>query len=181
MEDIRILKRAKLYMTAMSEGINPLTGEYVPEGDSISQPRIQKCCEYVAGLIDKMITKQEKSPFAITPQQCLQVRLSQTPIGISDLAKRINAATPKNISGITGTKIADWLVDNGYLSVETTRTTETKTYVRNRKVLNDRSRELGITMTQGTKKSSGEVYDKLLYSEKAQKFILDNINIIANN
>ena len=69
MEDIRILKRARLYMTAMSEGINPLTGEYVPEGDSISQPRIQKCCEYVAGLIDKMIAKQEKSPFAITPQQ----------------------------------------------------------------------------------------------------------------
>lgn len=180
MDEIRILKHARFYMSAMSEGINPLTGEYAPPGDTISQERIQKCCAYVVEQLDKLIVQNgsaspRKLPFSITPQQAAQVQLSQTPIGVNDLAKRINAVTAKNMRNITGQSIAKWLANNGYLSQQ--RTTEE--VVKMKKVPNERSSELGITLVKVTGPDGG-TYDKLLYSEKAQRFVLGNINSILS-
>lgn len=183
MEDIRVLKRARYYISAMSDGINPLTGEYAGSDDTISQERIQKCCAYVAELLDKLIENgglghAKKMPFSITPQQVRQIHISQQPIGINDVAKRINAVTAKNMRGISGAKIASWLAENGWLTLEQVVSTETKEVVKTRKVINDRSHELGITSVQSINTSTGEAYEKLLYGETAQKFILSNIDKI---
>ena len=55
MDDIRVLKHARHYIASMADGINPLTGEYAPPGDTISQERIQKCCAYVTDILNKLI------------------------------------------------------------------------------------------------------------------------------
>lgn len=181
MEDMRVLKHARHYIASMAEGINPLNGEFAPEGDTISQERIQKCCAYVTGLLDKLIQNggnvgtPHKVNFEISREQIGRVEVSQIPIGINDIAKHINAVTDKNMKGISGAKIASWLVDAGYLTLERYSTPSEKT----RKVLNERSHELGITKTSITDKRTGEICDKLLYSENAQRFILSNLDKIA--
>lgn len=55
MEDIKALKRAKYYMAAMADGINPLTGEYAEKDDTISQEKVQECCAYISELLNKII------------------------------------------------------------------------------------------------------------------------------
>ena len=52
---LKILIHAKHYISSMANGINPLNGEYAPQGDTISQERIQKCCAYVADILGKLI------------------------------------------------------------------------------------------------------------------------------
>lgn len=176
MEDLKILKHARHYIAAMADGINPLTGEYAPPNDTISEERIQKCCRYVKEILDKLIesggsVKPQKVPFSITPQQLTEVHVSAEPIGINEIAKRINSVTPKNMTGISGAKIASWLAENGYLTVETFNSVQPKT----RKILNERSRALGITSVHGINPKTGEMYEKLLYAETAQRFILNNL------
>ena len=188
MEDLRVLKHARHYILSMAQGINPLNGEFAPDGDTISQERIQKCCDYVAGLIEKIIENNgeigkkgiNKKEFSITPQQISRVNISEIPIGINELAKRINATCEKNMKGISGVKIASWLADNGYLDIETSEETVQVTSVKTKKVLNERSKEIGITVSQGVKRTTGEVYEKLLYSAEAQRFILRNLANIIN-
>lgn len=116
MEDMRVLKHARHYIAAMADGINPLTGEYAPPNDTISQERIQKCCEYVKGILDKLIesggsAKAQKIPFSITPYPLTEVKVSPKLIGVNEIAKRINAVTPKNMTDISGTKISSWLAE----------------------------------------------------------------------
>ena len=181
MENMKVLKHARHYISSMANGINPLNGEYAPPQDTISQERIQKCCAYITEILDKLIENggtfnAEKIPFAITPNQCMSVQISTTPIGINDLTKRINAVTPKNMTGISAAKITGWLAENGYLTIETSKSLKETTTTR--KVTNNRSRELGITSVKAIRKSTGEIYEQLLYSDTAQKFILNNMDKI---
>lgn len=181
MENLKVLIHAKHYISAMANGINPLNGEYAPDGDTISQQRIQKCCSYVADILDKLIENEgnfgtvPKRKFAITPLQLSDVKISDTPIGINDFAKRINAVTDTNMRGISGAKIAAWMAENGYLTVVEKTVPSKKTY----KILNERSAQLGMTTTEYVDKKTGEISQKILYGSQAQKFILDNIDKIA--
>ncbi len=60
---------------------------------------------------------------------------------------------------------------NGYLTVETFISIHPKT----KKVLNGRSRALGITSVPAINKTTGEMYEMFMYNETAQRFILDNL------
>lgn len=177
MDDLKILIHARHYISSMANGINPLNGEYAPPNDTISQPRIQKCCAYVADMLDKVIEnggelgKPKIKSFSLTPKQLCQVKISDEPIGVNELARRINSVTDKNMRGISGARIASWLAENGYLTVVKKSEAVTKTH----KVLNERSRALGMTVTEVTNTSTGVIYEKILYSPEAQRFVLDNI------
>ncbi len=186
MEDLKLLKHARHYIASMAQGINPLNGEFAAVGDTISQERIQKCCEYVAGLLGKIIENEGeigKSPrkprkeFSITPRQIQNIAIFSQPIGINDVAKQINAVCEKGMKKITGAQIASWLANNGYLDVISEETQHVS--VKTKKVLNDRSRELGITSATVVDKKTGEVYEKLLYNEHAQRFIVQNLDDIS--
>ena len=109
------------------------------------------------------------------------MEISSEPIGIAEVAKRINAATEKNIRNISGAKIAAWLVKKGYLTLEVSKENVTKEIVKTKKVLNEHSGGLGITSVCKVNNSDGEVYEKPLYNETAQKFILDNIDSISKD
>lgn len=185
MYDMKILKHARHYIAAMADGINPLTGEFAAQDDTISQERIQSCLSQVAEILDELIERggsfgNRKMPFSITDDQLRLVKISDEPIGINDVAKRINDVLPKNTRGISGAKISGWFAKNGYLNLETEVKMETRERRTTRKVLNTRSHEVGITSIQRTG-ANGVVYEKILYSNIAQQFILDNIKKIIGN
>ena len=50
-----IIERAETYLRKLSCGVNPLTGELLPEGDACKQERISKCLAYVASLLQKQL------------------------------------------------------------------------------------------------------------------------------
>lgn len=180
MDDLKVLIHARQYIASMACGINPLNGEYAPEGDTISNERIQKCCSYVEQILTRVIENggvgaNQKRKFAITPVQKSAIKLSAEPIGVNELARRINAVTDKNVTGISGAKIASWLAENGYLSVVETPVQTVKTH----KTVNERSALLGISIAEVVDPKTGELIQKPVYSIQAQRFVVDNIDKIT--
>lgn len=97
------LKKTRYYMLSMSEGVNPCTGETAAENDVIARQSVQDCCEYVMMILDKMIerckrSRNRKCSDEITEGSYLLewVELSDKPIGVNQLAGRINAVLGDN-------------------------------------------------------------------------------------
>ncbi len=180
MYDVRLIKRAKFYAEAMSQGIDPVTGEFASENDTISHERIQQCMGYIVSLLDDVLKYGlggDKAEFCITPAQKSKVRLSDNEIGVNDLAKRINNEIDTGfVKGVTGSKIASWLVSRGYLSEQVYG--EMKSSKRTVKTLNEKSALLGLKVIDKTR-HTGEVYKQIVYPPSAQRFVLDNIEEIA--
>ena len=53
--EIKILERAEMYLRKLSEGVNPLTEEALPETDVCKQERISKCLTYVADYLKQKV------------------------------------------------------------------------------------------------------------------------------
>lgn len=180
MYDLKLLKRAKLYVDAMSQGINPMNGEYVKETDSLSQEKIQNCMVYISQILNDVIQRNERKqsgkrrPFSITFEQKAMVRLSDEPIGINELARRINEVIDKStMRSVSGTKITSWLVEQGYLDQIRIKGNKTQ------KTVNLRSASFGISIRDRVNIDTGEIYKQPVYNRYAQQYILEHIEEIA--
>ena len=56
----KILERAEMYLRKLSCGVNPLTEETLPEGDTCRQERISKCFLYVADYLQQIVCPKPK-------------------------------------------------------------------------------------------------------------------------
>lgn len=65
MTEREILKHAKNYIDSLANGINPLTGEPVNEGDIVNNVRISRCLFYVSGILGKVLSGEK----AIVPRE----------------------------------------------------------------------------------------------------------------
>lgn len=177
-DQLKVLKRSRLYIDAMAQGVNPLTGEIV-QNEVINQDRISRCFEYVSEIITKEIKRQErailkregknkKKPY-LTREEATNIELSDIPVPISRFTQKINEAIKRSdVKPFAATEITGLLVDGGYLStIEGT----------NRKCINTKSSELDITSVERRTDYGGN-YTIILYGMKAQKYIL---SIITRN
>ena len=184
MYDLKMLKRAKLYADAMAQGINPLNGEFVSKDDSLSQGKLQICMGYISQVLNDVIknhgtapktsSKGKRASFSITTSQKDAVQLSNEPIGINEVARRINAVIDTDVmKSVPGTKIASWLAVKGYLDVIETANNKTQ------KVVNSKSVEIGITVRDKVNIETGEIYKQPVYNKIAQQYILEHIEEIV--
>ena len=56
MTELDTIKRAKMYMEKLSQGVNPIDGTPVPEGDLTRNARMSRCFAYFAQVLDKVVT-----------------------------------------------------------------------------------------------------------------------------
>jgi hypothetical protein len=54
MTELETIAHAKSYLEKMANGINPLTGEAVPETDLINQVRISRCLFFVSDICNNI-------------------------------------------------------------------------------------------------------------------------------
>lgn len=171
MGDEKLFTRAKFYLNAMSKGINPTTGEFVPETDALADKRIQRCMEYVLNLIENpKVSVTYRSPLSLSPEQKDDITISDESVGVNEVAKRINAVLNADMRKTSGVAIASWLVKEGYLSI-----TEGNDG-RSRKTLGARASELD--MTEVYSEYNGIKYLQVRYGPAAQRFIVNNIEKI---
>ncbi len=132
-----IIERAEMYLRKLSCGINPLTDEILPDGDSCKQERISKCLAYVASLLQQQLNHDqvapiEKAPCAVkrsakTAQQPLLIddetlkhyRFFDYPVSISRVVRNINELLPDNMNRLLYADVANFLVQEGILSRQT--------------------------------------------------------------
>jgi len=177
MTELEMMERARQYMEKLANGINPLDGSVIPDGDVVNNVRLSRCFFYVEGVLRQVIanggTEKKEKPKKLTFDLPLEKRdafdFSQTPISVSEIAKRINDLTAdENMKKLTTTMLTGWLKELGLLQ------TEQGADGKNRTVPTDRGRSMGIT----TEDRMGQygMYLAVLYDLAAQRFILDNLD-----
>ena len=85
MTELESMQRAKLYIDALANGYNPLSGQPVRDDDVVNQVRVSRCLLYVSGVLQKVIDnggevqkkkvpRSQKAPFALLPEQIAQLK-----------------------------------------------------------------------------------------------------------
>lgn len=131
-----IIERAEMYLRKLSCGINPLTDEILPEGDSCKQERISKCLAYVASLLQQQLNHDQVAPIttdkaprpakrapkpqmqelSIDAESLKRYRFFDYPVSISRVVRNINELLPDNMNHLLYADVANFLVQEGILS-----------------------------------------------------------------
>lgn len=179
MTELEMINRAKTYIDKLANGVNPLTDEPVSENDIVNNVRISRCFFYISDLLRRFaeggfpeaVKKGKKQPFIITEEQRKRFEFSETPISVSEIARRFNAAV--NTEGAVQMRysgITFWLIESGLLSVDR------REDGREVKLPTAAGMELGIS--QEVRSGANGSYTVVVYNKNAQRYIVDNIDAI---
>lgn len=184
-----IIERAEMYLRKLSCGVNPLTDEILPEGDSCRQERICKCLAYVASLLQQRLNHDEVAPvqelprkqqvpraqkqmpslkeLAIDSEMLSHYRFFDYPVSISRVVRNVNELLPRGMNTLAYADVANFLVQEGILSRQETE--------------NGKEANLPTALGEsyGFEKGESELRGHHnIYTQcwqRAQQFILDNI------
>lgn len=188
MTDLEKIQYTKSFIDKLANGINPLTGETIPENDLLNNIRISRCMFYVSGLLQEMCLeltsgkaknktkRNSKTQFYISEEKILAFDYSSQGMYVGDIVFKLNALIDTdNMKKINYKQITNWLLDKGYLYVFT------MSNGKKCKRPTPAGVKLGVSETMRYS-TSGEYYT-LTYDVNAQKFIVSNCNLIcsANN
>ena len=185
MTELEIMQHAKNYLDKLAQGIDPLTGQEVPEDDVINNVRISRCLFYVSdvlrqviengGIQVKPVKNSEKPPFTLSLEERGRYPFGDWPVTASVIAQRLNElAASETMQKLKTTSITKFLLQSGLLFEE-----EGSSGRKNKRPT-EAGRKLGISTAQRMGQN-GE-YTAVVYDREAQQFILDNLDaIIAIN
>ena len=180
MTELETMQRAKMYLDKLANGINPLTDQPTPDSDCINQVRTSRCLFYVSDVLRKVIEnggnigkaeKIKKQPFMISHETLKSFRLSNTPIAVSEITKRINELVDESaMTKLKYTSITSFLLQSGFLAQAEAGDGE-KT-----KAPTKQGNTIGITSEERVGQAG--TYRVTVYNTEAQQFVLDNIDAI---
>lgn len=179
MTEMETLQRAKMYMEKLANGINPLDGEAIPDGEVVNHVRLSRCFFYVADVLRQVIEnggvtpqkKPKKEPFCLSMEQRASFDYSDTPIPISEVSKRINMLVASdNMATLPYRAIRDWLVSLGML--EEVLGSDGKPTKRP----TQQGERVGIILESRT--GLNGPYFVTVYHLAAQHFIVDNLDAV---
>lgn len=190
-----IIERAETYLRKLSCGVNPLTGELLPEGDACKQERISKCLAYVASLLQKQLdhsdiagqdspqaattakpakaekknAKKQMVPLAIDAEMLARYRFFDNPVSISRVVRNINDLLPRDVymNHLLYADVANFLVQEGILSRQAAGDGKEAN------LPTDLGESYGFEKTEADLRGHHNVFTQCW--QKAQQYILDNI------
>ena len=182
MTELEMIERARMYVQKLANGENPIDGSEVPDGDVVNNVRISRCLFFVADVLGRVLEnggtaapktekKPQKLPFELTFEQRERFEYSETPITMSELARRLNALIDtENMTKLPYTAISSWLTGLGLL--------ETVTLLSGKlaKRPTEEGLENGITVVERIGQNGP--YHAVVYDAAAQRFVLDNLDAI---
>ncbi len=191
MSSDKALRTAIAWAYLLQDGLNPITNRPFSDLSELTHPRLQKYYAYLVELLTQQVGQPpvsaapaaEESPAfaappepaepALTADRLAQIQLSEQPIGINDLADRINAIVEEEGSRlVTGPRLSTWLTEHGYLVPE-------ESDGKMRRVPTSLGEQLGIRSVEAVSRYTGEPYRQNRYSLQAQQWILSHLPEIA--
>ncbi|MGN1025298.1 MAG: hypothetical protein ACI4P4_02715 [Faecousia sp.] len=175
MTELETMQRAKMYMDKLAQGVDPITGQELPEDSALNNVRLARCFFYVSDVLGQVIAnggvigaRPKLQPFSITMEQLSKVRISQEPIRVTQLVEMIGAAVDNpQMKKLSTTAITNWLLEKGFLEKQTTPDGKS------RRVPTASGRMIGLS-TETRQGQYGE-YLAVFYNAEAQQFVLDNL------
>ncbi len=172
---IEQLKRAKIFMDKLADGINPVTNTDV-DADTLRNAQIIDCFKYVSNVLDEDIKhnaqrrKYGKKAVYITQDQISKLQIVEK-CKVSDIAKEINKVIEENETRcFQSVWISDWLVANGYLYKNTNGI----------RVASEEGEKIGITSQLIKRQRDDNKQDFYVnyYNSNAQKIIFQHLDDI---
>ena len=167
---------AKDWILKLANGINPLDGSIIPDGDIVNNVHISRCLFYVSELLGTLPQKGNKkskeyeNEFFIKPEDLEKVTIVER-TGIANFVREINKLIPENTRPISYGKILNWLIANGYLEeVEVDNFGKRK---------NPTASGCAVGISARLKEGTKGPYWAVEYDSNAQRFILSNIYAIS--
>ena len=183
MTELEIMQRAKLYIDALANGYDPLSGQPVRDDDVVNQVRVSRCLFYVSGVLQKVIDnggevqkkkvpRSQKVPFALLPEQIVQLKPHSSQQSASRITASINELIDtEKMQKLKTTDITGWLLSIGMLQdIETSSG-------RKRKVPTPDGEMLGMKETSFINEQ-GVPTQYTVYDKNAQQFIFDNMETL---
>ena len=107
MTELEKIKRAKMYMDKLANGINPIDDTTAPEEDIINNVRLSRCFFFVSDILRQVIDHggvvsstnakgTKKLPFFLPYEKRDLFSFSEIPIPASEIAKRLNDLADQN-------------------------------------------------------------------------------------
>ena len=101
MTELEKIEYAKSFIDKLANGINPIDGTQIPEGDIVNNVRLSRCFFYVSDILRQVIEnggvnapqyvkRIKKLPFSLTEEQKTCLIASERSKSISEIADRLN-------------------------------------------------------------------------------------------
>ncbi|OQB23599.1 MAG: hypothetical protein BWY11_01680 [Firmicutes bacterium ADurb.Bin182] len=174
--ELQKLQRAKTFMDKLAEGLDPVTGEELPNDSVLNNVKLSRCFSYVADVLRRVIENggsvgRKGRQLSIDTEKIKDYAFSDVPIGIIVFLKGVSQAAG-SAAQIPATLVTGWLEEIGLL--EKRQKADGKTA----RVPTSKGLDAGILLEERT--GLNGAYQAVLYSPKAQKFILDNLGSLVN-
>lgn len=173
-ERIRIVKNM---FELLINGINPITEEPITIDECIVDSRISDCMLYVTEILqqlseDEWIRKPGfKKLFSVTDEQLQSFQYSETPISLSDIARRLSSLrTDPAMYPMSVDRLTKWLIEKKYLE------RKELDYGKGMNVPTDAGLSVGIGLS--TREGTTGNYLVTTYTWDAQHFLIDNLQEI---
>ena len=184
MTELEKIEYAKGFMDKLANGINPLDGTPIPDGDIVNNVRLSRCFFYVSDILRRVIenggtelvrtpksSKPKKKTFELTEAERSRIVISDVPVTVSEITHQLNALIDLNtVRKISTVAIHQWLIQTGLIEVilspigkRIKRPTEA-------------GQSLGISVEERV--GAYGTYSILLYDAQAQQLIFDHLEAI---
>ena len=180
MTEIEKMERAKLYLDKLANGIDPITDREMPADSTLNNVRLSRCFFYVSDILRQVIEnggtgkKAKKSDFELSEKQLAEIPLSKIPVGITSFVELINSLIDEHeMKKLTVPAVTTWMTDRGYL------TELTDPFGRKIKMPTEEGSYIGLTAE--TRQGMRGEYTMVLYSEEAQRFVIDHLDVILQS
>ena len=180
--DLESVARAKNYIDALANGIDPLSGEVISEREVVRQKRLVKCFQFISTVLSEVlenggiqVEQAQRDPFNVENIDFSGFAYSETPITITDFVKRINACRPRTMQKTSYAPFLKWMEKNQILRKKVElEVKETSHYT-----VGEKAEEIGIF--EETRENKRGSYSAVLYSAQAQHFLISRLADIQNN
>lgn len=183
MTDLEKIQYTKNFIDKLAKGINPLTGEAIPEKELLNNIRVSRCLFYVSSILQEMCyeltsnrinnktKRNSKSQFHITDNQLEAFAYSTHGMYIGDIVFQLNTLIDTDgMRKINYKQITNWLISQEYLYVFTMDN--------GLKCKRPTRAGLDLGIREELRHGNKGDYYVLIYNENAQKFVVSSCNSI---
>ena len=173
MTELETIQRAKMYLDKLAQGIDPISGQEIPNDSVLNNVRLARCFFYVSGILDQVIANggrviSGEKNFYITQEEISRLQPSQEALRITQFADRITDGVHDPArKRLKATTITNWLIEKGFLEKRVDEAGKSK------RLPTAAGEQLGLSVRE----MQGKVgpFQAVYYGANAQRFILDRL------
>lgn len=126
MDELKVTMQAKAYLDALARGIDPISGEKLPEDTVLNQERLSRCFAYVSKQLQEKIEDEWFQRSCETWREALlasgtleHVPYSKEPLSLRELLEALGfSGASDSAKKLPQVAVLEWLAREGFLEAE---------------------------------------------------------------